>query len=489
MFRSISIIIFGFVLNCEFIEKNRLVEYVGAIPDGLDPAVNAGIYDSRIYSNIYESLLDLGEDGFTLHPGLAADWSVDKNLKRYVFNLESGRYFHDGSPVNAEALANSFRRQIQKNSSSPLFNMIASIEFSDSLTLIFNLKYDYAQFIYTLTSPIGLKAISKTALEKYRDDIKKHPVGTGPFKLKEWKAGQEIILDRFSEYPDFHGNVDEVVYKMSDNYSNIEKSFKNGDVDILYSVPGFYIDRLKWLGMIDYKIINPFAVIFFGFNNLDDTLKNQIVRRAILSCIDRLRLVHYILRGNSIIAKGPIPPVFSLSIEQSQPEFDLPLAQKLMKETGIRDTVILKLYYIDRFRARNTILEFLKNELEKVHLSLELIAFDSYEELNNACRSDTSQLFLTGWQADVLGDPENFLYSLFYSTSDYNFFHYNNQQVDSWLDTARIESDWKRRQILYQKIMRQILEDTPAIFLYHVIPVYAYNRHKIKLFESPGTND
>ena len=108
-----------------------------------------------------------------------------------------------------------------------------------------------------------------------------------------------------------------------------------------------------------------------------------------------------------------------------------------------------------------------------------MISFDSYTALNQACRSDSAQLFLNNWQADVLGDPENFLYSLFYSTSEYNFFHYMNPRVDKWLDSARVEPGWKERQKLYQKIVEQVMQDTPAVFLYHVIPVYAYNKRKI----------
>jgi len=108
------------------------------------------------------------------------------------------------------------------------------------------------------------------------------------------------------------------------------------------------------------------------------------------------------------------------------------------------------------------------------------IYFETYDQLNQACRSDSAQLFFNGWQADVLGDPENFLYSLFYSSSEYNFFHYNNPQVDCWLDSARIEPVWEKRQVLYQKIVEQVVQDTPAVFLYHVIPVYAYNKNRIK---------
>ena len=266
----------------------------------------------------------------------------------------------------------------------------------------------------------------------------------------------------------------------NEDYSHFEDLIKEGNCDIYYSVPGFYIDRLKWLGKVEYATVKAFSLVFLGFNNEDPLLKRKIVRQAILSCIDHSRLVQYILRGNSIIAEEPLPPVFSNPIEQSQQEYSLEYARELMKNAGLSGGLTLRFYDIERFRSRNTIIEAIRNDLQKIKIQIVIKTFDTFEQLNQACRSDSAQLFLNSWQADVLGDPENFLYSLFYSTSDYNFFHYNNQRVDSWLDTARIEPDWEKRQLLYQKIVGQILEDIPAVFLYHVIPVYAYNQRKIK---------
>ena len=79
-----------------------------------------------------------------------------------------------------------------------------------------------------------------------------------------------------------------------------------------------------------------------------------------------------------------------------------------------------------------------------------------------------------------MGDPENFLYSLFYSTSESNYFHYRNPEVDHWLDEAAKEPIREERNKLYQKIVNTILDDTPAVFLYHTRPHFAYNKEKIK---------
>ena len=84
MFKIISVFFSCICLVCNVYEKKQLIEYIDSIPEGLDPAVNSGLTDTKIYSNIYESLLNLDEDGYTLKPGLADHWEIDPGLKRYV---------------------------------------------------------------------------------------------------------------------------------------------------------------------------------------------------------------------------------------------------------------------------------------------------------------------------------------------------------------------------------------------------------------------
>ncbi len=122
----------------------------------------------------------------------------------------------------------------------------------------------------------------------------------------------------------------------------------------------------------------------------------------------------------------------------------------------------------------------IKHYLNKINVTLNYVTFSSWNTFNEACKSDSSQLFLTVWNSDVLGDPENFLYSLFYSRSQYNFMNYENEQVDRWLDSVRREPDREIRREIYTRIVGQIIDDTPAVFLYHVIPVFAYNRQRIR---------
>lgn len=481
--RKIIVLLFflGLIIKCGiYTESNLIVEGINGFPRGLDPARNFDPEEIRIYSNIYESLLTLNSDYQTVQSHLAESWEISEDNKDYKFHLKPGIRFHDGSPLTAQAIVYSFQRQINLNPFSPLFNIIESIRELDSLTFEIRLKYPYAQFLYTLTSIIGLKAISENALHEFGEDIAFHPVGTGPFRLDEWENNSYIRLITFDDYRECGGVIKKIVFKYFIDYFEEEEYFKTGKIDVQFHVIGYSTDRLKWLGLADYKTLKPISTTFIGFNNRSQIFADQRVRKALLYALNIPHLVHNILRGNSVVARGPLPPVFFDYQDLQQPGYDFKKAVNLLKEAGYADGLSLNFFYLNRFRARKTVFLMLKNELGKIHIDLNIIPFYTWEELYKACKSDSAQIFWMTWESDVLGDPENFLYSLFYSTSEYNFLNYKQSLVDSWLEAVRREPDSEKRKVIYRNIIAQILEDTPAIFLYHVIPLYAYNQNKIK---------
>lgn len=481
MNKIILIIFFILINGCDVLhEKQSLIHGINNFPNGLDPGKNFDVHEIQIYSQVYETLVKLEEDGHKVIPCLAKKWKVSEDGKLFTFYLQPNVYFHDNSLLNAEIVKYSFDRQLELNGSSPLLNMIDTVEVTDSSSFSIRLKYPYALFLYNLTSPTTYVAISKNALKKYGNDIAFHPIGTGPFYLKKWEPKKTISLNTFKNYWKSKNNINKIIFEYYDNLVQREKSLQQDEVDVLNTISGYSIDRLKWLGTIDYKVFNPINVIYLGFNNNDELLKNIFIRKAILRSINIPKLVLNLLRGNSLVSKGPLPPSLHNYNEIKQEIYNIRESKKMLKQAGYDKGLRLKFYFPKHAITRQTIIELLKSNLSKIGISLDVKMFNSWEDFNEACRSDSSQLFISGWASDVVGDPENFLYSLFYSKSEFNSFNYKNIQVDLWLDQARREFDRNKREILYKKIVEQILEDTPAVFLYHVKEHFAYNTNKIK---------
>jgi peptide/nickel transport system substrate-binding protein len=475
------IIFFTLLIYCNFQSGGEeIIEGIEDFPLRLDPALALKPEEIRINSSIYESLVTLDPDQRTIRPCLAKKWVVSADQRVYTFTIQKNLIFHDLTTVNAPALSYGFQWQLSRNPSFPLFAMIDKVEAIDSLSLKIILKYSYAPFLYALASPVGLKAISKKAIQKYGDEIVRHPTGTGPFRLMQWKQNDHIILKFFRSYRHPGTNLDIIKYQWYKDYEVLQQKLENNEINTFFMVPGFFIDRLKWLGVVDYQVAPPTSTIFIGFNNKTPPFNIREIRQAVSYALNLEKMVSGIFRGNSVVARGPLPPVLFDYNEVGPHVYDPEKARQLMTEAGYPSGFTASFYYLDRFRARNTIFEAIQHDLANVGIHLRMTPFYSWEDLISASRSDSSQMFWIGWGSDMLGDAENFLYSLFYSGSPYNILHYENDRVDRWLEESRREPDMDKRRDLYLRIIDRIREDVPVISMYHTIQIYAYNRRKIR---------
>jgi peptide/nickel transport system substrate-binding protein len=470
-----------YLVSCNIFNENKIVvQAIEHFPRGLDPAQHFGVDETQIYSQIYETLLSIDEDYQTVTPNLAERWETSTDNQIYTFYLRPNVLFHDGSVLTSQAIKRSIEWQVENNSSSPLFNVIDTVCIVDKLTISFKLKYPCSSFLYTLASPISIVIISPKALQQFGSDIAFHPVGTGPFYLTKWKDKDEIQLTAFEDYRQGKKGIDQIIFRYYADRFQREESIHKDNVDILFMVSGFSIDRLKWLGTIDYFVQPPVSLFFIGFNNNTAPFKDIRVRKAVLKAINLPELVLNVNRGNAVVAKGPLPDIFFDYKNIRQEEYNIQEAKRLLKEAGYGGGMQLNFYFPKAGFLRQTIVELIKTNLAKIGITLNVKISDSWDAHNTNIKSDSSQIFIYGGKSEIIGDAQNFLYSLYYSESEYNYLQYKNIHVDKWLNEARIESDRQKRDKLYKQIVKAILNDTPAVFLYHVKPHFAFNREKIK---------
>src|SRR5438445_9244797 len=164
---------------------------------------------------IYEGLVRYKSGSTDVEPALAEKWDVSSDGTQYIFHLEPGVKFHDGSPVNAQAVAFTFDREINKDN--PLYqdaqgdyggfpfigdyiaNVVTKVEAVGDLDVKFTLNRKFSPLLSNLAIPPGF-VISMEALKKYGKGINENPVGTGPFRFVEWKKDDHITVDAFDGY-------------------------------------------------------------------------------------------------------------------------------------------------------------------------------------------------------------------------------------------------------------------------------------------------
>ncbi len=473
-------LISSLLISCDFLkEEKEITQGLNFFPSGLDPVTNTEFFEYQIFSQIYEPLLTLDYDYQTLLPCLAGTWSVSEDNLEYTFHLRPDVFFHDGSMLTAEAAKNAFMRQTQLRPEYPLFNIIDTIRSVGPLTLQIELKYPYLPFLYSLASPNGLLVISQKALEKYGDDIDKNPVGTGPFYLDQWQEKKYITLRAFQEYRE-KSTVDKISFILPDSTSQSELLFKKGDLDILYLVAAQWLDRLKWLGRIEYFVQKPLNTIYLGFNLNNDPVNKIAIRKAILMAIDIKKSVLITNRGNALPAEGPLPPIFRGFDDLKQEKYNPKSAEMLIKEAGYINGLSLNLYVFSPAYSRQLKTELFKSQLAKIGITLNTKFFNEWKSFADALVDEDCHLFLDGYGSELIGDPGNFLYALFHSKSPYNRVNYYNEKTDYLLEQAFQEADEQKRHRIYRSIVKKILEDTPAVYDSHVKSHFAYNSKKIK---------
>jgi peptide/nickel transport system substrate-binding protein len=477
---TIFIILLSFLTfqNCD--ESNHTIYFcTDKFIRGFDSTHSFIIPEIQFYNQVFETLLKIDQDGRTLQPNLIQDWQLLSNQLEYRLELESNIYFHDGTSLSAEHIKFSF--EFQKNNSylAPIFNLIESIIINNDSTISIWLKKPFAPFLYALASPAGILISSMNKNNNLKNSS--HYSGTGPYKLASWDIENNIELCAFAGYREPTRGVKKIKYTYNPNSIDMEKTVDEKGIDILYLVTGYYIDRLIWEGKYKYFTQESASTYFIGFNVSDSLLSDIKFRKALLSALDIKKLVMNSYRGNSEIATSPLPPIYSyLYTTNVQKQFDTYKTKKVIQYIGNNKPIHRTFHYHEEQYVRQAFLELLKNMFNASNIKLTLIKFSDWSDLIKLKETNTLQLYDGAWQDDIIGDAHNFLYTLFHSKSEWNFFNLKDEKIDTWLDLAAEEFNNELRNEYYKKINNRVIELVPAIFLHHVIPHFAYNKKKIK---------
>src|SRR5437879_8430950 len=180
-----------------------LVVGLVAEPVALDPAQVTDLNSNRVGRRVAETLVAFAEGSTQIVPGLAESWTISRDGLQYTFKLRKGVKFHDGTPLDAEAVKFSIERQIvpdhpaSKLGKSPFARyfsgQLQAVEPLDELTVRFILKEPRASFLDVMAAAAA-SIVSPTAVKKFGLDYAANPVGTGPFRFAFWERGQRAVL-------------------------------------------------------------------------------------------------------------------------------------------------------------------------------------------------------------------------------------------------------------------------------------------------------
>lgn len=478
-----------------FIDKNhnllndRLV--IGRTNDSLslDPAITSDSESFQVTANIFETLVSLDKTGNNISPGLAESWKVSEDGLTWQFKIRKNVKFHDGSKLDAHVVAFNFMRWMDPNSPyhtgefiyytysfGGFPGIIKNVTALSDTTLEIILTEPYAPFLNTISMP-AFGIASQSAIVKYNDTMKVHPVGTGPFMFDSWQPNEKIILKRFDHYWGSSAKVGILEFQVIPENSDKIALLNNGDIHI--------IDQLNVSEMDDVNdnddlrlYFRPFFNIgYLALNNSTQPFDDVRIRKAISLLIDKTILLDDSYNDLVRPANSFLPPVIDGYHEGLKSDaVDVEAAKALLSEAGYPEGFDVSLWVMDR--PRNylpkpiAMASSIKNQLEAagIKVIIEVIPWDSYIE---DVKLGNHQMALVGWNGDIV-DPDNFLYTLFASEPvkpelNFNYAFYKNEQVERLLSQARRVTDNGFRINLYREMQEIIANDVASIPLIHTM--------------------
>jgi oligopeptide transport system substrate-binding protein len=471
------------------------------IPDTIDPQQMSFAHEIATGQLVFEGLMELNER-LEAVPAAAEKMEVSADGLKYTLTLREGLKYSDGTTLTAQDFDYAWHRLFdprvpkrkyssvaydivgaQELSTAPLTDTVKieelmgqlGVKATDDKHLEFTLKQQAAYFPYILTMWMGWpsrKDLVTEGGEKWTtDSTGKYYVGNGPFILKEYnEQGMKFVAN--PHYRKGKPKLEEVRVQFIKDTAVAFQAYKKGDLDTL-AVAAEDLPAIKADPILskDYYEVPGRCSYYTGFNTRKQPFDNMKLRQAFAQAIDRKDFVDNVLNGLGTPALSLIPPGkpgYAPDIKLW--EFSVEGAKKTLAEAGYPNGIGLpeiKLTYPST--ARNKVrMEWFQNQIRNnlgIEMPLDPVEPGPYTTLLKDPKT-TPQVFVLGWCQDF-PDPQNWLTTVFHSTSTLTKVGWKNEEFDTLTRSADKEQDQQKRLDLYHQAQEMLVREAPAVFLYH----------------------
>ncbi|EJJ5979354.1 D-alanyl-D-alanine dipeptidase [Escherichia coli] len=458
------------------VPKDMLVIGKAADPQTLDPAVTIDNNDWTVTYPSYQRLVQHKTDGdkgsTDVEGDLASSWKASDDQKEWTFTLKDNAKFADGTPVTAEAVKLSFERLLKIGQGpAEAFPKDLKIDAPDEHTVKFTLSQPFAPFLYTLAND-GASIINPAVLKEHAADdargfLAQNTAGSGPFMLKSWQKGQQLVLVPNPHYPGNKPNFKRVSVKIIGESASRRLQLSRGDIDIADALPVDQLNALKQENKVNVAEYPSLRVTYLYLNNSKAPLNQADLRRAISWSTDYQGMVNGILSGNGKQMRGPIPEgMWGYDATAMQYNHDETKAKAEWDKVTSKPTSLTFLYS-DNDPNWEPIALATQSSLNKLGINVKL------EKLANATMRDRVgkgdyDIAIGNWSPDF-ADPYMFMNYWFESDKKGlpgNRSFYENSEVDKLLRNALATTDQTQRTRDYQQAQKIVIDDAAYVYLF-----------------------
>jgi len=465
-------------------------------PETFNPQlVTSGTTIDATSNQLYDRLIAYQGKDNVIGPALAKSWHVTRDGKKITFylrknvNFHTTQYFTPTRTLNADDVIFSFNRILDKshpfhNISGGNYPFFESVKFSELVeqvekindyTIRFKLRHNDSSFLANLATDFSIVLSQEYAQQlskrQAQHEIDIYPIGTGPFKLKEYRVGSLIRYYRHDDYWQEKAKIEQLVYDISPNNTSRLTKLLAKECDVSsYPIAHEKISERKDLQLDAVTALN---VGYFGFNTEKAPFDNKLVRQAVSFAINRQALIDTVYRGQAKKAKSILPETsWAFDDKSPEQEYDPVKAKSLLEVAGYPQGFTMDIWAMPVQRAYNpnavTMAKLIQADLKKIGIKVNIVSYEWNTFLRRLANGE-HQSFLLGWSADH-PDPDNFFTSMLScaaTTTGSNRTFWCNKKYDNLLQQALSTTNINKRKQFYAQAMSIIYEEVPLLPIAH----------------------
>ncbi|MEO6625755.1 MAG: ABC transporter substrate-binding protein [Burkholderiaceae bacterium] len=478
----------------------------------MDPGEAFEISAGEIMGNSYDRLIRYDvADPSKLVPDLAKSWSVSKDGKTYTFDLKPGVKFASGNPLTSEDVVYSLQRAVLLDKT-PAFiltqfgftkdNVKDKIKADGPLKVTIETDKEYAPtFVYNcLTANVASIVDKKLVMSNEKDGdmgyawLKTNFAGSGPMKLREWRANEIVALERNDNYHGPKSKLARVIYRHIKEAATQRLLLEKGDADIARNLSPEDLNALASNKDIKTTATPKGTVYYMGLNQKNPNLAKPEVREALKWLVDYNAIGATLIKNIGIVHQNFLP-VGLLGASTTNPyKLDVDKAKALLTKAGLPNGFKVTIDMRTQQPVQG-ITEAFQQTAKRAGIEVEIIPGDGKQTLTKY-RARTHDIYIGAWGADYW-DPH----------TNADTFARNPDNSDApkskplawrnaWdipeltkkADAAVLERDAKKRKTMYEEMQADFRKDSPFVMLYQQIEVAAY-RSNVKDLKIGPTSD
>jgi len=468
----------------------------GDEPTVLDPALVRDVVSAEYVVEVFGGLVTLSP-ALEVVPDLAESWTVDPRGTVYTFTLRAGVTFHDGTPVTAADVAFAVERACDPATGSPVAETylgdvvgcgrklagrsgaVTGVTVIDERRVALAVDAPKAYFLAKLTYPTSF-VVDRRQVES--DPLWfQRPNGTGPFRLAAYRPGERVRLEPFRGWHGDGPHLDAVELDLRP--IDPVTRYENGELDAT-PVGAADSERVRDpLNPLRFEVVEgpgDLGLTYLGFHTRRAPFDDEAVRRAFAQAVDRRRLTEIVLRGSAYPIETILPPGLKGHVPDANPyRYDPEAARAALAASrygSARALPPLSLH-VAGSGGGSPVAEALVDLLGEVFPGLTITVEQApWETFQRELDEGIYGMYLLGWAADY-PDAQDFLDVLFHSRSPLNDSGFADDQVDRWLEAARVEPHEGRRLRAYAAAERRVLAAAPWVPLYGAVDTWLVAPH------------